>query len=146
MPTTARMVAAILFAVLAWFVADFIKPVLPEGTDVTKFSPISAGFGALVGWFFTGKRLDAGLGSGFGIGLTSSLLLSFWMLLAFSGSKMIKLSMRNRYDGPVEALQDMFGIGIGYIVLAGTPVVLVTLFVGGLVGGWITEQVARRWS
>jgi len=146
MPTTAKFVGALFFAALAWFTTDMIKPLLPEGTAVGLFSPISAGLGVLIGWFFTGKRLDAGLGRGLGIGLTSSLLLVFWVLLTFSGYEMLRLSTRMRYDGPVEALQDMFSIALENMLLAATPSVLVALVVGGFFGGWLTEQVAKRWS
>ncbi len=146
MPTTARLFAALFFAALGWFTTDLIKPLLPPGTQVGLFAPTAAGFGILVGWFFTGKRLFAGEGGGLGIGLTSSALLVFWVLLTFSGREMLTLSMRKAYDGPVEALQDMFRIAVEYLVLAGIPSVIGTLVVGGLLGGWITDQIAKRWS
>ena len=147
MPTSARLVGALFFAALGWFSADLFKPLLPEGTAVGLFSPIAAGFGALVGWTFTGKRADLAQSGGLGLGLTSSFLLVFWVLLTFSGYKMLQNSMRKFYDGPVDALQDMFSIGVEYLVLAGqSPQLIAALIIGGLVGGWLTEQVARRWS
>ena len=146
MPTTARLVAALIFAALGWLCADLYKPLVADNTPVGLFSPISAGFGLLVGWFFAGARLERGLGSGPGIGLTASALLVFWVLLTFSGYKMVLNSMRKFYDGPVEALQAMFGIAVDYARLAVTPEVIGALVVGGLVGGVITEWVARRWS
>ncbi len=147
MPTTARLVAAVFFAALGWLCADLFKPLLPQGTAVGLFSPISAGFGALVGWTFTGKRADQGYGGGFGLGLTSSFLLVFWVLLTFSGYKMLQNSMRKAYNGPVEALQDMFRLAVEYVFLAVTSAeVGAALIIGGLVGGWLTDQVARRWS
>ncbi len=146
MPTTARLVAAIIFAAIGWYSADLVKPLLPEGMAVGKFSPVSAGFGILVGWFFTGKRLHRGRENGIAIGLASSFLLVFWVLLAFSGQQMLRRSVRKLYDGPVEALQDMFGLAAEYLILAAIPSVIATLVIGGMVGGWITEQVAKRWS
>lgn len=146
MPTAASLFAAIFFAILGWFTADLIKPLLPEGTAVGLFSPVSAGFGLLVGWVFVGRRINAAHSGGFGIGLTGSVLLIFWVSLAFSGYEMLRFSMRKRYDGPVEALQDMFRILVEYLWLAATPSVIGALVVGGLVGGWLTERVANRWS
>ncbi len=147
MPTTARLVAAVLLAALGWFAADLFKPLLPEGRPVGLFSPISAGFGLLVGWTYTGRRADAGHGGGLALGLTSALLLTFWVLLTFSGYDMLQKSLRKAYDGPVEALQDMFAIGVDYARLAVTsPEVVGALVVGGLFIGWLTWQVARRWS
>lgn len=145
MPTTARLVAAILFAAIGWFTADLVKPLLPEGTAVARFSPISAISGFLVGWIFTGKRIL--MGGGLGLGLTSSILLLFWVLLIFSGYEMLQISMRsNQFDGPMEALQGMFGIMIKYLWLIAIPKVIGALIVGGLLAGWITEFIAKRWS
>ncbi|MCP5037025.1 MAG: EscU/YscU/HrcU family type III secretion system export apparatus switch protein [Rhodobacteraceae bacterium] len=146
MPTTARLVAALFFAALGWFTADLIKPLLPEGTAVGKFSQISAGFGLLVGWFFTGKRLGASQSGALGMGLASSFLLSFWVLLAFSGYKMVRLSMRSYYDGPVDALQNMFAIAVDYLWLAAVAPVIGALVIGGLIGGWLTGSAAKHWS
>ncbi|WP_421704308.1 TrgA family protein [Aliiroseovarius sp.] len=146
MPTAAKLVGAICLAVLGWVVADLIKPLLPEGTQVGLFSPISAAWGFIVGWRFTGKRLGDGTGSSVGIGMGSIFLLGFWVLLSFSGYEMIRLSMRLRYDGPVEALQDMFQIGVDYLWTAATPEVIGTLLAGGLITGVVTGLAARRWN
>jgi len=146
MPTAAKLVGAICLAVLGWFVADLIKPHLPEGTQVGLFSPISAAWGFVVGWGFTGKRLGDGTGTAVGIGMGSIFLLGFWVLLSFAGYEMIRLSTRLRYDGPVEALQDMFQIGVDYLWVAATPEVIGTLLAGGLVTGVITAFVAKRWQ
>ncbi len=151
MPTSARLVSALFFAALGWLCAELYKPLLPEGTALGLFAPISAGFGALVGWTFTGKRADMaaniGAGGGLGIGLTSSFLLLFWVLLTFSGYKMLQNSLRKFYDGPVQALQDLFAIAVDYLLLAAqSPEIVAALVVGGLVGGWIGEKVAQRWS
>lgn len=145
MPTAAKLVAALFFAALAWFTADLIKPLLPEGTAVGMFSPVSAAFGLIVGWTFTGKRIGRALGGGFGIGLTSSILLVFWVLLAFSGSEMIQHSLSKRYDGPVEALKSMMAIAVENLQMAAVPQVIGALVIGGLIGGWLTERAARRW-
>ena len=146
MPTTARLVAALFFAALGWFGADQVKPLLSPGTPTGLFGPVSAGFGLLVGWFFTGKRVGSGEGNRLGIGLTGAFLLAFWVLFTFSGYKMLQNSMRKYYDGPVEALQDMFSIAVDYIFIAAAPEVIATLVLGGLIGGWLAGWVARRWS
>ena len=145
MPTAAKLVAAICLAALGWIVADMIKPLLPEGTQVGLFSPISAAWGAVVGWTFTGKRLGDGTGTAVGIGMGSIFLLGFWVLLSFSGYEMVRLSMRLRYDGPVEALQDMFQIAVDYLKVSASPEVIGALIAGGLIAGVITGFVAKRW-
>ena len=146
MPTAPKLVAAAFFAVLAWFCADLIKPLLPDGTQYGLFSPVSAAFGVLVGWVFCGKRLGQGLGGPVGIGFASSILLSFWVLLTFSGYEMLRMSMRGRYDGPMDALQNLFQIAVDYLFIAATPEVIGTLVIGGVFGGVLTGMAARRWT
>lgn len=146
MPTAAKLVAAICLAAVGWIVADLIKPLLPEGTQVGLFSPISAAWGAIVGWNFVGKRLGDRTGTPMGIGFGGAVLLVFWGLLSFSGYEMIRLSMRKRYDGAVEALQGMFQIGLDYLLLAATPEVIGALVIGGIVSGYASAFAANRWS
>ncbi len=145
MPTAARLVAALLLAALGWFVADLVKPLLPDGTRVGLFSPVSAAVGGVIGWAYAGRRLDRDEGGAVGVGLTSVFLLAFWVLVIFSGHRMVILSMQMRYDGPVEAIQGMFAIAMDYLRLVMVPEVIAALLVGGLVAGWITRAVARRW-
>jgi hypothetical protein len=145
MPTSSKLVAALLYAALGWFTADLVKPLLTEGTPVGLFSPISAGFGLLVGWVFVGTRIGAGQGGPVGIGLTGSILLVFWVVLTFSGYEMVRRSMRLSYDGPVEALQSMFELAVEYLYMAAVPEVIGSLVAGGIIAGWLTGAVARRW-
>ncbi|MCI2398524.1 TrgA family protein [Aliiroseovarius subalbicans] len=146
MPTAPKLVAAVFFAALGWFCADLVKPLLPDGTQIGLFSPISAGFGLLVGWVFTGKRLGLGQGTPIGIGFSSSILMVLWVLLCFSGYEMLRLALRKSYDGPVEAIQGMFQIGVDYLLLAATVEVAGALVLGGVLGGVLTGWAARRWS
>lgn len=145
MPTTARLVAAVLLALLGYAVAELAKAYIKEEVPVGLFSPVSAGFGLLVGWSFTGRRLDAGTGKAVGIGLASAFLLVFWVSLAFSLYEMVRRSMRRAYDGPVEALQGMVEIAIENLKTVAQADVIVALVVGGLVAGAITEWAARRY-
>jgi hypothetical protein len=54
--------------------------------------------------------------------------------------------MRLRYDGPMEALQDMGAMMIEFARTMATPTVIGSLIVGGLFFGWLTEQVSRRYT
>jgi hypothetical protein len=144
MPTTAKLVAAVLLAALGWFSAELVKPYLDPSQPVGLFSPVSAGFGLALGWVFTGRRLQARQGTGVGIGIASAALLVFWVTLAFSGYEMITRSMRLAYDGPVEALQSMVDIGIEYLKTAAQADVIAALVVGGIAVGSITQWTVRR--
>lgn len=145
MPTTTRLVAAILTAALGWGAGFLSIPYMPEGQQLGLFLPISAGFGALIGWFWTGKKIELGLGKPLGLGFIGSVLLVFWVLMAFSLTEMLRRSSHVRYDGPVEALQDMITVAIEYFRdLVLQPDVLGVLVVGGLLIGAICGWVSRR--
>ena len=111
MPTAAKLIGALSFAALAWFVSDLIKPLLPEGTQVGLLSPVNAFFGLLMGWRILGARAGEGIVSSVGYGLTAAVATVFWGLLAWAGYEMIVRSTRLYYDGPIEALQDMMAGG-----------------------------------
>jgi hypothetical protein len=56
---------------------------------------------------------------------------------------MIRKSMRRAYDGPVEAVINIFEIGGTYAIQFATFEVIATLIVGGVVAGLFTEFFAR---
>jgi len=146
MPTAPKLIAGIYFLILAWFCADLVVPLLPEGTQTPWLHETMAVIGAICGWIMSGSRAGDGTHAGFGYGLTTVAMIVFWGVLVFSGNEMLKLSMKRRYDGAVEALQAMVSIGLEYLVLIGIPSIVGALVVGGLFGGWLTEWVAKRWS
>lgn len=146
MPTASKLVAALLFGALAWFASDLVRPLLPEGTQDRLFSPLNAAVGALMGWTIMGARAGQSMRMSLGYGLTTAAITVFWCLLIWSGYLMIEASMRLRYNGPMDALQNMGAMMIDYARLMATPTVIGSLAVGALVFGWLTEQVARRYS
>ena len=144
MPTAPKLIAAILFALLAYFVSDLYKPLLPEGTQVGLLSPVNALIGAFVGWTVMGRRAGDTMRAALGYGLTTMAVIVFWSLLVWSAYIMVRRSTRLYYDGPIHALQDMFSLMVSYAALGATWEVIGSLVVGSLVFGWLTEQVARR--
>lgn len=146
MPTASKLIAALLFGALAWFASDLVRPLLPEGTQDGKFAPLNAAVGFLMGWTIMGRRVGQSMRMSLGYGLTTATITVFWCLLIWSGFLMVEASMRLRYNGPMHALQNMGVMMIDYARLMATPTVVGSLVVGGLVFGWLTEQVARRYS
>ena len=144
MPTTARLVGAVLLAALGALAAYLVKPYLPDGTPAVYLLPVSAGMGAILGWVFTGRHLDRGKGNGIAVGLGSAALLTFWVFLLFSGQEMIDRSMRLSYGGPTEALQDVFNIAIDFAKDVMKTDVVATLVIGGVIVGVVTGWVGRR--
>jgi hypothetical protein len=81
-----------------------------------------------------------------GYGLTTAALTVFWCLFIWSGYLMVLASMKLRYDGPLDAIQSMAVMMLDYARTMATGAVIGSLVVGALVFGWLTEQVARRYS
>ncbi len=146
MPTAPKLIAAILFAALTWFVTDLVKPLLPVGTQMGLLSPINTVIGAFFGWRVMGARAGQSLKASLGYGITTAVIIVFWCLLVWSAYLMTIQSTRMRYDGPIDALQDMFFMMYDYARLMFTGEIVGSLAVGALVFGWLTDQVARRYS
>jgi hypothetical protein len=145
MPTAPKLIAALLFGVLAFFVSDLVKPLLPPGTQFGFFAPVNFLVGAFLGWRISGSRAGLSMRTSLGYGLTTMAVTVFWCLFIWSGYLMVEASTRLRYDGPMQALQDMGTMMIEHAQIMATPGIIGSLLVGGLFFGWLTEQVARRY-
>ncbi|WP_417242828.1 TrgA family protein [Celeribacter sp.] len=146
MPTAAKLVAALWFALLGWFAAEISKAHLPEGTQFGWYSYITGVIGFSVGWIFLGKRAGDTMRAAYGYGFTATILLLFWALFYFSGEEMMHRAWATRYKGPMQALTGMVDLFKNYALTVVRFDVAATLLIGGLFGGWLTEQTARRWS
>lgn len=148
MPTAAKAVAALAFALVAYFAAQGVKApgVMPEGTQFGWFSEITAGIGFLCGWIVMGGLVGKGYGEAAASGLRVSVTIVFWALLGFAIYDMVQQSMKMRYHGPMEAVLDVFNIMLVNGKRLGTLEILGTLAVGGVLGGVVAEWAGRRWK
>lgn len=146
MPTGGKLIAAVCFAALAFFISGLIIPFLPEGTPVGKFGPINALIGLIMGWVVMGKGAGKKLSQSFGYGLTTLAATVFWCLVVWAGWAMLQNSLRLRYDGPMDALKDMAQLAIDYAKLIAVQAVVIPAVVGALFMAWVTDFFARRWS
>lgn len=145
MPTAAKLFAAVAFAIVAWLAANAAIPGLPEGTRIGYFREITAAIGVIVGWRVMGLLTGKGYTTAMGLGVRTSVTIVFWVILGFALYEMVRLSLKKRYDGPMEALVSVFGIMIEYgRVLADVQVIAILLF-GGMIGGFLAEFAGRRW-
>lgn len=145
MPTAARLVAAILLAILGWILSDLIRPLMPEGTDFGWFNYVNAFTGVCVGWLVMGSRAGRGFVQGINNGVTGVAVLFLWGLAIHSTAEMFRLAMRNRYDGPMEAITAIFLIASEFALIIATPAVLGTAVVAALIIGPATDFAAKRW-
>ena len=137
MPTRGRLVGAILFAGLAWYTSLLIIPLFPVGTNLGLFQEVNTFFG-----------LIAGLGyvAAFSYGLTALVAMVVMALFFNSSVVMVEQSLRKRYDGPGEAVTDVFQMFVDHAIMMATPEIIGTLLIGGIVGGLVTEFFGRRFS
>lgn len=148
MPTGGKLIGGIAFAALAYFLSDLIKPLLAdtEGTRVGWLSPVNAFIGFLMGWTIMGKGAGHRYVQAMGYGFTTTAAITFWCLLFWSGHKMLGRSVQLRYDGPMEALQQMGALFFEYGNLIMVQGILIPAAVGTIFVSWLTEFFARRWS
>ena len=146
MPTAARLVAALSLAILAFVVSGQVMPLLPEGKGVGPwFTPVNMAVAFLSGWIILGSRAGRGTVPGINNGLTGVVAMMFWELFVHSTDEMVRQAMRNRFDGPFEAIIAILYIGIDYGIMIATANIIITLVVGGVVAGLATEYAHRRW-
>jgi hypothetical protein len=146
MPTAAKLVAAIVFAALAYLAAEVYKLGVPERTVWGLFGAICAAIGGLCGWFVMGRLAGRGYGAAMGYGLRTTVTFVFWIVLAFSTYQMILRSMSLRYGGPMEAIIGVFDLMIEYGQSMATGQLGATLLTGGILAGVVVEWAGRRWK
>ncbi len=142
--TAGKLVAALLFAGLAWYTSQLIKPLFPEGSDPGWFEWTNLVVGFAVGWVVAGSRAGTGWMASISYGLTTAVALVFWGLLLNCGAEMINLSLRKQYDGPMDAVMGVFKLMIHNFQLMMTTQVVGTLLIGSMIAGLITEIAGRN--
>ena len=146
MPNAARLTAAATLAILAFIVSGQIMPLMPEGTAFGYFTPINMAIGITCGWIAVGPRMGRGWTSAVNVGLTGAFLMVFWGIFVQAANEMTRLAMRNRYDGPFEAIIAVFQIGAEYALIMGTTTIIGTLVGGGIITGLAAEYSWRKWN
>ena len=146
MPTMGRLVGAILFAGLAWYTSLLIIPLFPVGTNLGLFQEVNTFFGLIEGWTVAGPRAGLGYVVAFSYGLTALVAMVVMALFFNSSVVMVEQSLRKRYDGPGEAVTDVFQMFVDHAIMMATPEIIGTLLIGGIVGGLVTEFFGRRFS
>jgi hypothetical protein len=145
MPTAAKLVASVLFALLSFFIADLYAQGITDGTRTTYLLPGCAAIGLICGWRVMGRLVGKGMGDAMGSGIRTALTIVFFALLLFSIYEMVVVSTKGLYDGPMEAVLAIFDIMLKYGRGLVTPELIGTILVGGGLAGMTTEWADRRW-
>ena len=148
MPTAAKLAAAVLpLPPSAVRRRGLQAGACPSGTVWGYFNAISAAIGLLCGWFVMGGLVGQGYRAAIGYGLRTvgdDGVLGAARLLTYL---MVLRSMSMRYDGPMEAVRGHLRSDDRERAAAWNPAgASLTLLLGGIVGGMLTEWVGRRWK
>ena len=153
MPTAAKLVAAVLFAALAWLVAEVVvRTVLEEGTRVGRFRELMALGGLLIGWRTIGRETTGPMGRGTTstraatAGIAAAAVLLVLGLLLHSFGVMIAKSLDGKYNAVGRAATAWMDFLWADLRTVSDPIVLGILFGGGALVGLIagiTGRVAR---
>jgi len=145
MPTGARAVGAAAFAVLGWLLAHAYVPNMPFAQPMGAFRELTALLGAIVGWKTMGASVGASYWAAAGSGLKTAVVLVVWALLLFSLWEMVLESFKMRYDGPLEAVVDVFAIMLMRSEALFSVVGMAIFVIGGSIAGIATERASRVW-
>lgn len=146
MLTAGRLAAAIFFGAVGWYFSQEATPFFEDGQIPSYWLQTCVAIGVVCAWMLNGKKAGVGYSGGVGQGLTTIVAFAFWVLFTVSFFDMIAKSMRNRYDGPVEAVVDVFALMGEYVLDFASIQLGLILLVGGIAGGLFTEFVAKRAS
>uniref|UniRef100_UPI00404857D8 TrgA family protein n=1 Tax=Yoonia sp. TaxID=2212373 RepID=UPI00404857D8 len=144
MPTAARLTAAILFAIVGYFIFTAMVPSFGDDVIPRYLLPLSIGTGLWSGWVLCGPNAH-GVRSGVGTGFTAIVGMVFLIMFILSFVQMIQLSLRRRYDGPMEAIVDVFTLMYENVMMFATPEMGVTLLAGGFIAGFLTGVMGKRY-
>jgi hypothetical protein len=138
--------AAICFGALGVTFAVLATAYFPEAGHPSYWLPLNGAAGIVVGWMFAGARAGNGIGSAIGNGITTGVTVLFCVFFFLSFGDMIGKSMRNAYDGPVEAVVGVFTLMGEYAVQFAIVELGVVMLVGSIIAGILVEIVGSRWS
>ncbi len=145
MPTAARLVAAICLATTAFFVSHLIMPLMPDSTDFGYFVPVNMFLGLLAGWVIMGPRVGRGITAAINNGLSGVFVLVLWGIGLQACNEMVRLAMKNRYDGAMEAVVAIFQISAEFGLMIATVPIGLFLLGSAVISGLVTEAAGKRW-
>ncbi|MFQ6548510.1 TrgA family protein [Aestuariibius sp. 2305UL40-4] len=145
MPTAGRLMGAIAFAALAFYLSELYKPLMPEDANPGRLSEINALVGALVGWVIAGKRAGSGTRSAIGYGLTTAAAVIFWCLFVHAFNEMIDRALQVSYNGGMEAVVAVFDLMLEFAQPMLTQSYVIAAVIAALAAGLITELFGQRY-
>jgi hypothetical protein len=146
MPTGAKLMAAISFAVVGWVLANYYAQNMPDASAAGPIREGAAVVGAFVGWMVMGPSVGKGYVDAAGAGIKTAVVLAVVALFFLSLREMIDNSVKMRYDGALDAIVDVFQTMAKRSEALLSLGVFGTILLGGIIGGLLTENAGRRWK
>ena len=146
MPTGAKAMAAIAFAVVGFVITSFYIPLMPEAAAVGPLREFSAILGGIVGWRVMGPSVGKGYIEAGASGLKTVIVFVFFALLFLGIYEMLGQSVKMRYAGPLDAIIDLFATMGERAPPLATFNVMLAMGIGGIIGGFLSENAGRRWT
>lgn len=147
MPTAAKLVSAIAFAIVAYVSAHFYALGLPSTASTGALREVSAVVGVLCGWFVMGgfANRKRGLIECTGAGIRTSVLIVLSVIVIFACLDMIDRALKGRYKTPLDAFLGVFEQALALAPPLARPDVLIALLLGGVIGGALAHWAGQRW-
>lgn len=146
MPTGAKLMAAVCFAVVGWVLANYYAVNMPDATAAGPIREGAAIVGALVGWSVMGNSVGKGYVEAAGAGIKTAVVLAVVALFVLAMAEMLDNSVKMRYEDAMEAVLDVFQTMAKRSHALLSMGVFGTVLFGGILGGLLTENAGRRWK
>lgn len=146
MPTGAKLMAAISFAIVGWILANYYALNMPDASAAGPIREGAAAVGAIVGWLVMGPAAGKGYVEAAGSGIKTAIILAVVALFLLSMREMLENSVRMRYEDALEAVLDVFQTMANRSRALLSLGVFGTILLGGIIGGLLTENAGRRWK
>lgn len=147
MPTAARLVSAVWFAMVAAAAAELFRLSVDPSVPMPRLMLLAVLAGVFGGWVVMGPRAGRGIWMSLVGAIQTTVVIAFWVLLFIGIDRMLTRAWNRIYRDPVEAVLGAFDLMFqSFRTMIAEPTVMAALLVGTLVGGILAELTARRWK
>ena len=146
MPTGAKLMAAISFAVVGWVMANYYAMNMPDAAAAGPMREAAALVGAIIGWRVMGPSVGRGYVEAAGSGIKTAVVLAVAALFLLALREMLDNSVKMRYDGAMDAILDVFQTMAKRSEALLSLGVFGTILFGGIIAGLLSDNAGRRWK
>ena len=144
MPTGAKLMAAICFAVVGFVMANYYAMNMPDASSAGAIREGAAVIGAVIGWWVMGPTSGKGYVEAAVAGIKTAVILAVTALFMLAMREMLVNSVKMRYDTALDAFLDVFQTMATRSHALVSLGVFGTILLGGIIGGLLTENASRR--